>query len=70
MIDDVRVPTRLSADLADVTLYKTSVDGLAAGQEMEVTEGGSHTKVKVGNRQTTVPRHSEVNERTTEGRVT
>ena len=25
-------------------------------------EGSSHTKVSVGNRQTTIPRHSEVNE--------
>ena len=27
-----------------------------------VTEGGNHTKVKVGDNRTTVPRHNEVNE--------
>jgi hypothetical protein len=26
------------------------------------TEGGSHTKVTIGDKQTTVPRHSEINE--------
>jgi mRNA interferase HicA len=32
--------------------------------DMEVTEGGRHTKVKIGNRQTAVPRHNEINEHT------
>lgn len=32
------------------------------GETMETREGGSHTVVKIGGRQTTVPRHSEVNE--------
>lgn len=32
------------------------------GADLEVTEGGSHTKVKIGDRQTVVPRHSEINE--------
>ncbi|GAB2605997.1 hypothetical protein GCM10027067_16780 [Pseudactinotalea suaedae] len=34
----------------------------ALGQEMIVTEGGSHTKVRIGDTQTVVPRHSEINE--------
>jgi mRNA interferase HicA len=34
------------------------------GVEYSEVEGGSHTKVVVGNRLTVVPRHSEVNERT------
>ena len=29
-----------------------------------VREGGSHTIVRIGDRQTTVPRHSEINEMT------
>ena len=33
-----------------------------SGKELEVTEGGSHTKVKIGDQQTTVPRHKEINE--------
>lgn len=37
----------------------------AEGAELEITEGGSHTKVKIGDRQSVVPRHSEVNEITT-----
>jgi predicted RNA binding protein YcfA (HicA-like mRNA interferase family) len=36
----------------------------ASGVEMEVVEGGSHTKVRMGDRQTVVPRHSEINELT------
>ena len=34
----------------------------AAGGDLEIREGGSHTVVKIGNRQTTVPRHNEINE--------
>lgn len=34
----------------------------AAGLPMEVTEGGNHTKVSIGDRRTVVPRHGEVNE--------
>lgn len=29
---------------------------------MTTTEGGSHTKVRIGDRQTVVPRHAEINE--------
>jgi mRNA interferase HicA len=32
---------------------------------LEATEGGSHTKVQVGDRQSVVPRHGETNEITT-----
>lgn len=34
----------------------------AEGVEVETREGGSHTVVKIGERQTTVPRHNEINE--------
>jgi mRNA interferase HicA len=34
----------------------------ANGLDVTFTEGGSHTKVTVGDRRTVVPRHSEVNE--------
>lgn len=36
----------------------------AAGLNVEFSEGRSHTKVKVGERQTVIPRHREVNEHT------
>lgn len=39
----------------------------AKGLTLEVTEGGSHTKVKIGDRQTIVARHSEINEMTAKG---
>ena len=33
------------------------------GLEVEVVrEGGSHTVIRIGDKQTTVPRHSEINE--------
>ena len=32
------------------------------GLAIDITEGGSHTKVKLGDRQTVVPRHGEINE--------
>ena len=36
----------------------------AQGAEVIYTEGGSHTKVRLGDRQTVVPRHAEINEHT------
>lgn len=36
----------------------------ASGQELEISEGGSHTKVKIGERQDVVPRHNEINAHT------
>lgn len=36
----------------------------AIGQEYSQVEGGDHTKVTIGGRFTTVPRHSEINEMT------
>lgn len=36
----------------------------AQGETVESREGGSHTVVKIGDRQTTVPRHNEINEHT------
>jgi len=35
-----------------------------AGVEMEITEGGNHTKVKIGDKSTVVARHNEINELT------
>lgn len=34
----------------------------AQEQELVVTEGANHTKVKIGDRQNVVPRHREINE--------
>ncbi len=34
------------------------------GLTLEVTEGGSHTKVRIGTRVNVVPRHTEINEMT------
>lgn len=39
----------------------------AKGLELEISEGGCHTKVQIGERLTTVPRHSEINELTAKG---
>jgi hypothetical protein len=39
----------------------------AQGLELVATEGGSHTKVAIGDRQTTVPRHNEISELTAKG---
>ncbi|KON72616.1 hypothetical protein M768_14000 [Cellulosimicrobium cellulans F16] len=36
----------------------------AQGAEAIFTEGGSHTKVRLGDRQTVIPRHNEINEHT------
>lgn len=36
----------------------------AQGLEMNLTEGGSHTKVVIGDRTDVVPRHTEINEMT------
>jgi hypothetical protein len=36
----------------------------ARGVEYLETEGGSHTKVELGGKRTTVPRHNEINEMT------
>ena len=38
-----------------------------AGVAVEYTEGGSHTKVRMGDKQTTIPRHNEINEHTARG---
>jgi mRNA interferase HicA len=32
------------------------------GEVLEQTEGGSHTKVRIGDKTSVVPRHSEINE--------
>jgi mRNA interferase HicA len=33
------------------------------GEQLEQVEGGNHTKVKIGDQWTTVPRHSEIDDR-------
>lgn len=38
-----------------------------AGRDMVVIEGANHTKITIGDRHTTVPRHSEINEMTARG---
>lgn len=43
-------------------LKKLKAIAKAEGLEVEMREGGSHTVVTIGGRQTTVPRHNEVNE--------
>ncbi len=44
-------------------LLKTlKAEAKARGVEMEVVEGGNHTKVIIGDVQTVVPRHNEINE--------
>jgi len=37
------------------------------GLTYDESEGGRHTKVSVGDKQTTVPRHNEINELTAKG---
>lgn len=32
------------------------------GLDLELIEGGKHIKVKIGDMQTTIPRHTEINE--------
>lgn len=41
-----------------------AIDRIAKSEGMEAiyTEGGNHTKVRIGNRSTAIPRHNEVNE--------
>jgi hypothetical protein len=36
----------------------------AEGRDLVESEGGSHTKVTIGDRQSVVPRHREINELT------
>lgn len=43
-------------------LQRISRHAKQQGLLMEITEGASHTKVRVGDRVTVVPRHAEINE--------
>jgi hypothetical protein len=43
-------------------MNRLKAEAKGRGVEMEVTEGGSHTKVAIGDDQTVVPRHNEINE--------
>lgn len=43
-------------------MAKLAAMARSEGREMQIREGGSHTKVRIGERQTVVPRHSEINE--------
>lgn len=48
-------------------LRKLRAIAAAKCQPMVVTEGGSHTRVKIGPVPLTVPRHREINELTARG---
>jgi mRNA interferase HicA len=43
-------------------LKKLKAAAKERGEELVVIEGGNHTKVRIGNLSTIVPRHNEVNE--------
>lgn len=43
-------------------MKKLAEQAKAEGLELVETEGGSHTKVKIGDRQSVVARHNEINE--------
>ena len=43
-------------------IQRLSVEAKRLGLNMQVTEGGGHTKVAIGDRRTVVPRHNEINE--------
>lgn len=45
-------------------MRRLAAEAKRQGVVLEVKEGGSHTKVSFGGKQTVVPRHTEVNERT------
>lgn len=45
-------------------MKKLEREAARQGLELVTYEGGSHTKVSIGERRTVVPRHSEVNELT------
>lgn len=34
------------------------------GEDLTITEGGNHTKVRIADRQAVIPRHREINELT------
>ena len=59
-----RVLRRQISELAKSKGLRRQISELAKSKGLLVfwEEGSSHTKVSVGNRQTTIPRHSEVNE--------
>lgn len=48
-------------------IKRLSKHARATGHELVLDEGGKHTKVTIGDRQTTVPRHGEINELTARG---
>jgi mRNA interferase HicA len=43
-------------------MKRLAAEAKARGLNIEITEGGSHTKVAIGDNQTVVPRHNEINE--------
>lgn len=45
-------------------MKKLAAKAKEQGVDLETKEGGSHTKVTIGNLRTVVPRHNEINELT------
>lgn len=45
------------------------INKIAKQQHLDAiyTEGGSHTHIRIGDKQTTIPRHNEINELTARG---
>ncbi len=43
-------------------IKKLEAEAKARGQHLEMVEGGSHTKVRIGDNVSVVPRHTEINE--------
>lgn len=43
-------------------MKKLEAEAKARGEVLEQTEGGSHTKVRIGDNTSVVPRHNEINE--------
>lgn len=43
-------------------MKKLAEKAKAEGADLELTEGGNHTKVKIGDKRTVVARHNEINE--------
>lgn len=45
-----------------ILLKKLARQARIDGLDIVITEGGSHTKVSIGDRRSVIPRHSEINE--------
>jgi mRNA interferase HicA len=43
-------------------IIKLEAEARRRGEKLEITEGSKHTKVKIGDSVSVVPRHNEINE--------